>query len=778
MAPRRGAHSSDSGEESEEERRVRATSSFMREYLAGPTRKVAPPQAAAARPVASPPARAAAAAGGSGVGAAVGRALAAGVPLGAAPPARAAAGADRWRAVVPGPSLHTDGRRPTRPVSPPAAWGGPSLRDSFSSLALLGGAHSPSGSFTPSEGSDADQPGALGAAAGGWPQRPRAAVPPPPSVLDGGDKGECQRPRRVDHSQDDFEDDEASDSHCGGDYDQADSRQPSEDEDAESSSQNDGGTASASQHVTLSEVNRQPGSDGWDVFRGVRSAGTAAPAPAVWHPPSVAPAPPIADAPLQTALLLVDPAPGGEWRRLVAAARDAGHLTVAVVTPAGGGLEAASALASSMGADGPFAHILCGRRHDGGSLLALAADVVNAGALARFHPVAALPGGIDGAHSCDLLAELLGLPHSPVRRLLARCDKAACREALVRAGVPVTPGATARWPEDAWAVGRAHGFPVVVRDPGRPSTPAWPAAWRCDTEAAAGAAVGRGMELNKDPQQRTRRLLLVEPLLQGDAFLMGVHASPHASGGVGVTHLWHMQAHPAAGASCAEGQRRAGGSLGTPYDQAVLVDATAPEYAALVAHGLRVCGALEFRTGGAHLRLRAHWTPGRGASQPLLLSFWPTFAPGGFDVLAAMATSLTAGVAPSEHWEPFSAALLAATKPELQPLVVRPPPPPRPRMHARVVYIATPHTPGRVSGWQGEAQIMRLTSYASHTLVARPGARVAPQPQPCRNAVAAVRLLHQDWATVEADAAFVFATLRCVVAPDGKGARKAQCAQQ
>ncbi len=222
--------------------------------------------------------------------------------------------------------------------------------------------------------------------------------------------------------------------------------------------------------------------------------------------------------------------------------------------------------------------------------------------------------------------------------------------------------------------------------------------------------------------------------------------------------------------------RRAGGPASNPYDQAVLVDATLPEYAEIVSYACRVAAAAGLTHGPAHLKLRAQWAGGRGATRPLALAFSPTFAPGGFAALAAAAGVAAADGLPG--WDPFAAAVAAAAADaSLAPAVE--PPAPRPALHARICYVPAPPLAGRVTGWEGEDAVQRLQSYVSHAISARVGARVAPAPEPARNALAAVRLLHEDWEVIDADAAAVLdGALRVRVAPAGRGAAPQACQQQ
>jgi hypothetical protein len=525
---------------------------------------------------------------------------------------------------------------------------------------------------------------------------------------------------------------------------------------------------------------------------------------AVWRVPEVSPGIQTdKGADISTVVLFIDPRNAAplEWRPLVAAARDAGHLPVAVITPNGGGADAAATLAARPEAE--FVHVLCGSPHDKGSLTALAADVLNAAQLGRFRPVAALPASLGGAACGDALAALLGLPHNGLDTALSRTDKAQAVDTLRAVGLATPPGGRARWPDDAWAVGRAHGFPLVVRDCHATSRPGAPAAWRCDTEAGVGAAIGRAMELSKDPSQRTRRCVLVQPLIKGDAFLVSLFASRARDEGHAlprVTCLWRFQPHASAadavaranaqlaavGASTASdvAPRRSGGTPSCPYDQAVLVDATAPAYADLVAYACHAASALGLTVGVAHIKLRATavLSSSTGASlfvDPVLVAFNPMAAPGGFDELATRAMAST-GKAP---WSPFAATVAAATRvADLSDPLPSPPPPPVPVMHARIVYVAAPAMAVKVQAWEGEAQVARLRSYVSHSLGAKPGGGVTRQaaPQPCRNAIAAVRLAHKDQRQVEEDARAVWSHLRCICTPDSTISAKAsgQCAQQ
>jgi hypothetical protein len=316
-------------------------------------------------------------------------------------------------------------------------------------------------------------------------------------------------------------------------------------------------------------------------------------------------------------------------------------------------------------------------------------------------------------------------------------------------------------------------------------------------------------------------VVLAERCVSGDAFLVGLFALPGA-GTPRVTDVWHFQPHRAAaavmqaaekalaaataagsfgsaaaaatrdakpagarerekartatlaGSSDASGVptlRRAGGPASNPYDQAVLVDATLPEYAEIVSYACRVAAAAGLTHGPAHLKLRAQWAAGRGATRPLAVAFSPTFAPGGFAALAAAAGGAAADGSPG--WDPFAATVAAAADAALAP------PEPRPALHARICYVPAPPLAGRVTGWEGEDAVQRLRSYASHAISARVGARVAPAPEPARNALAAVRLLHEEWEIIDADAAAVLGgALRVRVAPAGRGAAPQACQQQ
>jgi hypothetical protein len=85
---------------------------------------------------------------------------------------------------------------------------------------------------------------------------------------------------------------------------------------------------------------------------------------------------------------------------------------------------------------------------------------------------------------------------------------------------------------------------------------------------------------------------------------------------------------------------------------------------------------------------------------------------------------------------------------------------------------------GRLTAWDGENELPGLASYRSHALLARPGDRVAPVPEPCSNALAAVCLLHEEWETIEADAGAVLSgALRVRITP-GAGGGMQSCQQQ
>ena len=705
-------------------------------------------------------------------------------------------------------------RRPTRPVSPVGGGqprGVATLGAAFSAALFGSGTHSPARSFTPSDSSedeatrrrragqhfygmaappsvlnDDDDDGDDGdgteddgdeaprheeaeeytytAAMGRGQQQPRGAAPPPPPAWQ-------QRGN-------------------GGTWD-------GQDEEEEGSR----GSGSSRSGFTASEG--EADEEGPSKQRAPPAPPGAAPPQqpgggSVWRVPDVSPGGQVPEA-RRSVLLVVDPKPKGaaDWRPLLAAAAEAGHLSVAVVTSTGGGPQAAAALASRKEAD--FVHVICGSTHDQGALFGLAADILNAAQLGGFIPVAALPGSQDGALGCDSLAAMLGLPHNRLDTVLARRDKALACDIILGAGLAALPGGRARWPDDAWRVGRAHGFPLVVRDIQATSSPGSPAAWRCDTEASSGAAVGAAMELSKDPSQRTRRCVLVQPLLRGDPFMVSIFAAPRS--GPRVTALWHFQPHASAGDAVARAHaalsqegaadtapRRAGGTPSCPYDQAVLVDATAPLYASLVTYALAACDALGWSLGVAHLKLRATAvTSPSGAlrfTDHAMVAFNPWAAPGGFDALAARAMGGSSGRGDGPPWNPFAATVAAATRQvsdDDAPLLHLMPPLPRPGLHARVVYVAAPPGGGTLQAWEGEAAVMRLPSFVSHTLLAKPGAKVQEAPQPCRNAVAAVRLLHGDPRVVEQDARAVWSHLRCVVKPGAQGSRAAgrgQCAQQ
>lgn len=565
------------------------------------------------------------------------------------------------------------------------------------------------------------------------------------------------------------------------------------------------------------------------------SAALAAPRPAsaVWAPPDIAPDE-HTEAPLRTAVLIVDPAT--EWRALAAAAAALGHVPVAVLAAVGDdpALSATAAALAALGGDrGAFALVLRARSAGGGrDVYSLAEEARNAAAVARLRWVAVLPGGRAGVESADALAAMLGLRHAPLAMVAARRDKAALGDALAAAGVPRVPAAPCRWPEDAWRFGRAAGYPILLRDPVQEGPEA--GAWLCRTDAQAGAAVGRAMQLTRDPAMRRRRYVLAERCISGDAFLAGVFAMPGLpSDGntvsverIYVTDLWHFQPHRAAeavmdaaareleaqaarkaapagakaaaaapgarererarasagalnssasGASSEPVLRRAGGTASAPYDQAVLVDATLPEYAELVSHARRVAAAAGLAHGPGHVKLRCEWTPGRGASRPLAVLFSPTFAPGGFAALAAAAgddDTVHPGEAPA--WDPFAAAVAAAGAGGPLPE----PPEPQPRLHARIVFVAAPPVAGRLTAWDGEEELRGMRSYESHELLAKPGDRVAPVAEPGRNALAAVRLLHEEWEAIEADTAAVLSgALRVRITPGGAAGAQT-CNQQ
>jgi hypothetical protein len=99
-------------------------------------------------------------------------------------------------------------------------------------------------------------------------------------------------------------------------------------------------------------------------------------------------------------------------------------------------------------------------------------------------------------------------------------------------------------------------------------------------------------------------------------------------------------------------------------------------------------------------------------------------------------------------------------------------------LHARICYVPAPPLAGRVTGWEGEDAVQRLQSYVSHAISARVGARGAPAPEPARNALAAVRLLHEEWEAIEADTAAVLSgALRVRITPGGAAGAQT-CNQQ
>jgi hypothetical protein len=702
-------------------------------------------------------------------------------------------------------------RRPTRPVSPV---GGRAPRDvatlgaAFSAALFGSGAHSPAGSFTPSESSEDEDT-----------RRRRAGqhfhgMAAPPSILndddgDGGTDDDDDASEAADVQEEEYTYTTAMGARVParrghqtrGDVPPPASWQaPQQHGNGTTWDEQEGGGGSRGSGSSRSEFTASSEAEEGILHQRLPPIQPSAPQPqkpsggAVWRVPDVSPGVQV-PGDRRSVLLVVDPQPKGaaSWRPLVAAAAEAGHLSVAVVTSTGGGPQAAAALAGRKEAD--FAHVICGSTHDQGALFGLAADILNAAQLGGFIPVAVLPGSQEGALGCDTLAALLGLPHNRLDTVLARRDKALACDIIHGAGLAAPPGGRARWPDDAWRVGRAHGFPIVIRDALATSTPGSPAAWRCDTEASSGAAVGAAMELSKDPSQRTRRCVLVQPLLRGDQFMVCLFAAPRS--GPRVTALWHFQPHATAGDAVARAHaalsgegaadiapRRAGGTPSSPYDQAVLVDATAPVYASLVAYAVAACDALGWAVGVAHLKLRATAvTSPSGAlrfTDHVMVAFNPWAAPGGFDALAARAMGGGGGDRPS--WNPFAATLAAATRQgdnDAARLLHLMPPPPRPGLHARVAYVATPPGGGTLVGWEGEAAVMRLPSFVSHTLLAKPGSQLLEAPQPCRNAVAAVRLQHADPRVVEQDARAVWSHLRCVVKPGGgRATSRGQCAQQ
>jgi hypothetical protein len=363
-----------------------------------------------------------------------------------------------------------------------------------------------------------------------------------------------------------------------------------------------------------------------------------------------------------------------------------------------------------------------------------------------------------GAFVSDALAAALGLPHSALSSLLARCDKASLVDFLR------LPGGSARTPEEAWR----HGLPLVIRHPLSRSAPGQPVAQRCDSQAQAGAAVGRGMQLGRDPSQRRTERLLASPLAIGPLFQLGMHACP--ARGVRATQLWRLResaaAERAAGRAAREAGapiRRGGGTADAPYDEAVLVDATAAEHWAIVAYGVDCATRLGLNVGGASLRIAVT------SDGPRLLAFDQGLMPDGGAADALAASAISEG-----SWDPFSAAIAAAVGDDSYPL----PPPPRPRLAARLIYPPPPSIAGRVLRIEGEAALRLLPTYVSHALAVQPGQRVEPPPEPCRAALAVARLLG-DEAAVERDAEKAFDALRVMLAAErgGKSGR-AQCAQQ
>jgi hypothetical protein len=471
-----------------------------------------------------------------------------------------------------------------------------------------------------------------------------------------------------------------------------------------------------------------------------------------------------------------------------------------------------------------------------------AADVLAALLGLRHCPLGTLTARRDKAAFGDAL-DAAGVPRAPGAACRYpeeawRFGRAAGYPLLVRDALDASaPGAPAAWlcRTDAQA-GAAVGLALQLRHEPAPKTTLRAAPAPAPAPGAGGITPGTLASSSAAAAQTPsrRRHVLAERCIVGDAFLVGLFAAP--GGGAGrplVTDLWHFQQHRAAaavmqaaarameaaraGAGGAEAARaasaasaaaaaapmgarerekaraavasggssldgfgngsgaaplrRAGGPASNPYDQAVLVDATLPEYAEIVSYASRAAAAAGLTHGPGHLKLRAEWAPGRGATRPLAITFSPTFAPGGFAALAAAATG--AG------WDPFAAAVAAAAATSERDAAATLPPPPRPRMHARVCYVPAPPLVGRVTAWAGEADVAAMRSYASHAITARTGARVAPAAEPGRNALAAVRLLHESWEVVDADAAAVLGgALRVRVAPAGRGVAPQACQQQ
>jgi hypothetical protein len=462
-----------------------------------------------------------------------------------------------------------------------------------------------------------------------------------------------------------------------------------------------------------------------------------------------------------------------------------------------------------------------------------AADVLAALLGLRHCPLSTLAARRDKAAFGDAL-DAAGVPRAPgalcrYPEEAWRFGRAAGYPLLVRDALDASaPGAPAAWlcRTDAQA-GAAVGLALQLRHAATPKTTlrAAPAAAGTVAPVVPAAAAAAAA------QPARRRHVLAERCISGDAFLVGVFAAPgDGTGRPLVTDLWHFQQHRAAaavmaaaaraldaarggagastatapsaaaaplgarerekartavasggssldgfgsGGSGAAPLRRAGGPASNPYDQAVLVDATLPEFAEIVSYASRAAAAAGLSHGPGHVKLRAEWAPGRGATRPLAIAFSPTFAPGGFAALAAAATG--------GGWDPFAAAIIAAAAAAGErDAGGAMPPAPRPRLHARVCYVPAPPLVGRVTAWEGEDDVAAMRSYVSHAITARPGARVAPAAEPGRNALAAVRLLHESWEVVDADAAAVLGgALRVRVAPAGRGGVAPQaCTQQ
>ncbi len=243
----------------------------------------------------------------------------------------------------------------------------------------------------------------------------------------------------------------------------------------------------------------------------------------MWAPPAVPPSP--SDEPPRSAILIVDPEV--EWRRLAGAAAAQGHVPV-VMLVSRGGRSAAEAEAAAAPLRDAFALILCSGG-GGGSAFALAEEARTAATVARLRWVGVLPGSRAGVESADVLAALLGLRHCPLATQAARRDKAGLGDALACAGIPRAPGAPCAYAVEAWRLGRAAGYLILIRDPLAASAPGAPAAWLCRTDAQAGAAVGRALQLGEAAvAQRRRRVVLAERCVSGDAFLVGRVALPAA----------------------------------------------------------------------------------------------------------------------------------------------------------------------------------------------------------------------------------------------------------